>query len=353
MGLAIMVIWTHARLIDAPGRPRDRAPYFILLACLTSALLLTYQHMLPFVWVFAAVYSVVLALRRKTTRPLWISAIGHLVACAVAAALSPHRAIIFLQFFKYIGAVQAGWSMPFFSPDYVVGLSYQNSPFTIEDSRIHLIAATSVSAIAFLWLLIAFKNARKRTVAIWIGCAVIYAGGIVLALRGEDGQVGGYKSFKMVVFFLPFFAASLASLFDIVPISGKRLALGLKILMLVSLAIGYVRADIRLLDAMRIGGKWVQPQYQALLTVDRDNKVESVNVLGQDGWENMWAAYFLMHKKLYFEYASYYPPSRLEGEYDLQDSRVNAPIRHLPAARVPGIRRLNDRFYLIGPIPEQ
>jgi hypothetical protein len=352
-GLAVLIIWVNATLIEAAGRTRYLARYFILLACFTSGLLLTYQHMLPFVWIFAGVYSVVLALHKRTARPIWISVIGHLAAFAVAAALSPARAIAFLPFFKRIAGLPAGWPMPFFTPDYLAGVSYQNSPFMIEDPQLHLIAAIAVGAIAFFWLLIAFRNARETTVAVWIGCAVIYTGTIILGLHGENGQIGGYKSFKFATFFLPFFAAAAACLFDTVPRAWSRLSLALKILVLISLSFGYCQADARLLEAMRAKGQWVQPQYRDLLSVDDDNRVQSVNILGPNGWENMWATYFLMHKEAYCEGPAYWVAANLYGTYDLMDNQVNAPIRHLPSARIPVIRRLNDRFYLIGPFPKQ
>jgi hypothetical protein len=59
-----------------------------------------------------------------------------------------------------------------------------------------------------------------------------------------------------------------------------------------------------------------------------------------------------MHKKLYFEYPSYWGQSRLEGVYDLLDATNTVEaMRHLPDARVPRIDRVNERFYLTGPIP--
>src|SRR5205807_8354586 len=111
----------HAKLVESRTQRSSFIRYLVLLTCFTSALLLTYQHMLPFVWVFAGTYSLVLAIQRKNARPIWVSALGGLIAFAVAAALSPPRALAFLAFFKYIAAVQAGWFMPFFTPDYLAG----------------------------------------------------------------------------------------------------------------------------------------------------------------------------------------------------------------------------------------
>lgn len=355
IGLSLMIIWIHAKLIEMPGKPRDLVKYLLLLACFTSGLLLTYQHMVPFVWIFAGVYSVVLAFYRRSALPLWRPALCHLAAFAVAAALSPPRVLAYLEYFKWIAEVQAGWFVPFFSPDYLTGLSYQNGPFVAENPQIHLIVAIVVGAAVCLWLLIAVRTFRQTSVAVWIGCLVIYAGAVILGLRGENGRMGGYKSFKLVIFFLPFFVAAAACLFDSVPAIWRRLSLGLKMLALVSLAIGYVRADIRLFEAMRAVNKSVPSSYRDLLGIDKDNRIQSVNVLGQDGWESMWAAYFIMHKNVYIEGATHWgQPSPLVGAYDLLDtSNTVEAMRHLPDGHIPEIRRVNERLYLVGPIPKQ
>jgi hypothetical protein len=352
MGLTVMIFWVHSKLVESVEGPRHLTRYVILLACFTFGLLLSYQQMLPFVWIVAGIYSVVVAVYRRSARPIWISATGHLVAFAAFAAFCFPRFIEFASHFKRIVGFQAGWFLPFFSPDYLAGLSYQNSPFSIEDPRFHLVAAIAVSTIAFFWILATCRKAGATTVGLWIACCVVYAGAIFLAFHSEDGQIGGYKSFKFATYFLPFFVAAFVCLFDIVPVAWTRLSQVLKLVVLVSLSAGYVRADTRLLEAMRVAGKRADRQYRDLLNIDRDNRIESVNVMGPDGWDSMWAAYFLMHKKLYMEYASYWPQSELKGTYDLQDNKVNAPVRHLPSARVPEIRRLNDRLYLIGPFPK-
>ena len=99
--------------------------------------------------------------------------------------------------------------------------------------------------------------------------------------------------------------------------------------------------------------KCVPSQYQDLLSIDKDSKVDSVNVLGQDGWKNMWAAYFLMHKNVYCEGPTYWGQAPVIGAYDLlHATNANEPMRHLPDRHIPGIRQVNDRLYLIGPIPE-
>ena len=353
MGIAVLIFWTHCKLIEASrngGLYVTR--YLLLLVCFISGLLVTYQHMLLFVWFFAGVYSAWLAFSKRDKRILWVSALAHLGAILMSAALFPARAIAYLDYLRWVGTVEGGWTMPFFSPDYLAGLSYQNSPFAIENQQFHLIGAIAIGAIALALLFISWRRAGAPTRALWIGCTAIYLVAVLVFLRDPNGPTAGYKSFKVASFFLVFFAAAAASLFNIVPERGRRLSLLLKGVILLGLSFAYVRADARLQQAMHTAGKWVGPQYDTLLSIDKDDRIQSVNVLGQNGWENMWSVYFLMHKKVYCEGPTYWGNPRLEAAYDLVDTETNEPMRHLPEGRIPNIRRLNDRFYLIGPIPE-
>jgi hypothetical protein len=352
MSLGVLIFWATSKLIVSREMPQHLAAYFVLLCCFTWGLLLTYQHMLPFVWIFTGVYTFILAVAMKDIRPLLISAIGHAAAFTLFAMLCPPRAIAFLGDFQHMATVQAGWFMPFFAPDYLAGLSYQNSPFTTEDPRIHVILAPATVAVSLFLLLVALRNARDTTIGLWVSCSIVYAGVIILAVNGQNGLIGGYKSFKFATFFLPFFTAAVASLFDLSRLTSRSLTTFFKVGLILVLTIGYSRADFRLLNGMKRMYKKVEPEYRDLLSIDGDNEVESVNILGPDGWEIGWASYFLLHKKLYMENASYWPRTDLNGSYDLQDSRANSPTRHLPSATVPKIRRLNDRFSLIGPIPQ-
>jgi len=91
-----------------------------------------------------------------------------------------------------------------------------------------------------------------------------------------------------------------------------------------------------------------------------DPRIASVNILGDDWWQILWEARFLMTKRLYFETSTYAgrPASELRGEWDLvrRDTRGDASMllvgedvphdvipvnssyflrRHLPAMQAP------------------
>jgi hypothetical protein len=351
MGLALMIFWVQGRLLEG-GSLRGTVSSLVLLACFTLALLLSYQHMFPFVWAFAGIYATVIAIHRRSGQPIWRAVGAHLAAFTAAAVLCPTRALSFLSFLNSMTARQAGYFLPFFSPDYVAGLSYQNAPFEVENPIFHQIVMLTVIVAAFVSLVAAFKHSDKESRALWIACLIVYGGALILGLGDRYFAAGKYKSFKLVGFFLPFFIAGCVCLLRAAAGQRNRFIGTIVILALVVLSTGYLRADVRLLKAMRIA-KAVEHDYQDLLAVDRDPKVDSVNLAGHNGWENMWAGYFLMHKKLYFEGPNYWQPQSVGGAYDLVDDQANLAVRHLPSGHLPLVRRLNGRFYLIGPIPQE
>lgn len=351
MGLALMIFWIQGRLLEGESARRTVCD-LPLLACFTGGLLLSYPHMLPFVWAFAGVYAFVIAIHRRSIRPIWRTAGLPLAAFAVAAIFCPARAIAFLSNLNTMAAQQAGFFLPFFSPDYVAGLSYQNAPFDVEASAFHQVAMITVIVAGFVSIAAAFKRSGEKSRALWIACLIVYGCVVLLGLADQHFSGGKYKSFKVAGFFLPFFVAGGVCLIPVEAARWNRAVATITILALIALSAGYIRADGRLLKAIRTA-KVVEQDYQGLLAVDNDPRVDSVNLVGHNGWENMWGAYFLMHKKVYFEAPNYWQSESVEGAYDLVDVQADLAIRHLPSGGLPPVRPLNKRFYLVGPIPRE
>lgn len=351
MGLGLMIFWVQGRLLEGESARRTVCD-LVLIACFSSALLLSYQHMLPFVWVFAGVYALVIAIQQRSIRPIWRTAAAHFAAFAAAAVFCPARAIAFLSILNTMAIKQAGFFLPFFSPDYVAGLSYQNAPYEVEAPVFHQVAMISVIVGGFVSLGAAFRRSDEKSRALWIACLIVYGGVLILGLGDSHFSAGKYKSFKIVGFFLPFFVAGGVCLLRVAASRWNKVVATATILALIALSIGYPRADGRLLKAIRTA-KVLEPDYEDLLAVDNDPRIDSVNLVGHDGWENMWAGYFLMHKKLYFEGPNYWQPESVEGAYDLVDVQADLAIRHLPSGGLPPVQPLNKRFYLVGPIPRE
>jgi hypothetical protein len=175
-----------------------------------------------------------------------------------------------------------------------------------------------------------------------------YAGCFVLAVKGQESEIlGGYKSFKLVSFFLPFFALALVSLLAVAKSRYKRLDVAIKLATVMAVIGGYVMADRIMLRPTRYSK--VESEYETLRGLERTNSVESINVSSGDYWPTMWIAYFLIHKKLYLENPSYYVMSEPLGEYDLVDKVGSQLLRVKPVA-AQAIKVANERFALVGPV---
>lgn len=349
-GLAVLIFWTNAKLLEKNHVRLDRTRLWLLLVLFTCGLVLNYPHMLLFIWFFVALYAVILALLEKSLHAVKVCAAANVLGVGATALILPQRIGPFIEVFTLYASVEAGWFVPWMAPDYVAGLMYQN-PFLqgIGDSYVHLGVSILVGLVFILAMCIAYRNGYRRVVAVGIACVIVYAGSLFLAVKGQNnGILGGYNSFKLVSYYLPFFGLTLVALMEIARASYKRLGLAIPFIA-VAIAISYARADNTMLRQTRY--LKVGPGYKALLALERNKDIKSVNVLGNDWWRTMWTAYFLMHKELHLEHQSYYATSELVGEYDLEDKVSSRfQIIHVKPAVMPSVKRLNERFTLIGPL---
>jgi hypothetical protein len=361
-GFALLIFWTNTRLLDRNSARFDKLRLWILLTLFTCGLLLNYPHMLLFVWFFVALYSIILAFLEKSLHGIRICAVTNILAVFATAMILPQRIGPFFEIFKTYASVEAGWFIPWMVPGYVVGLMCENlpdgtgritaSPFleavtgwSIDLALSILIALAFVSA-----MYLAYRNGFRKIVAFGLGCVPVYAGCFLLAIMGRAGGVlGGYKSFKLVSFFLPFFGAALVALAAVAKSGYRRIDLAIKSIVVAAVITSYAMADYLMLRPARF--LRVEPEYEALRGLERTESVKSINVLTDVFWPTMWTAYFLMHKQIYLEHQSYYMTSDLIGEYDLKD-RVSSGsgTPHVNPVEPPAVVPLNQRFTLVGPL---
>jgi hypothetical protein len=197
---------------------------------------------------------------------------------------------------------------------------------------------------------IAYRKGFRQIVAFGLVCIAIYTGCFILAIMGrKEGILGGYKSFKLVVFFLPFFGVALVSLAATVKAGPRKVDLTIKLIGVIAVIASFVMADRIMLPPARF--LRVEPEYEVLRGLERTQSVTSINVLSDVYWPTMWTAYFLMHKNIYLANTSYYATSELKGEYDLEDSAsLRSQIVHVKPIETPPTATLNERFTLVGPV---
>lgn len=350
-GLTLLLIWTNMRLLD-PDTPRsDRPRLGLLLILFTCGLLLNYPHMLPFVWLLVGLYAVILAVLERSLSGLKVGAVVNVLAIVATGLICPQRIGPFIAIFKVYAAAEAGWFIPWMSPDYVLGLMYKNPLMGVpSDWRVHLALSVAIGLVFVLAMYVAYRKGLRLLVASGLACVVVYAGCLALAMMGRQaGVMGGYKSFKLVVFFLPLFGVTLLALLAVLKSGYRVVDLGIRLILALAVLGGYAMADSIMLRPTRFAR--VDPEYEVLRGLERTRSVTSINVLTDVYWPTLWTAYFLMHKKLYLAHQSYYATSDLIGEYDLEDTgRVSAEIIHLKSVVPPAVTTLNRRFSLVGPL---
>jgi hypothetical protein len=350
-GLALIIFLVNTKLLEQKRLDFDAVRLGLLITVFTCGLLFSYPHMLIFVWFFVALYSTLLAFLERRLSGIRVCAVVNILAILATAVICLKRLGPFFQLFKTYAAGELGWFIPWMAPNYIVGLMYKN-PFldVVGDWRIYLALSVVLMAAYLFALWIAYRNGFRRIVAFGLVCIAIYAGCFILAITGrKDGILGGYKSFKLVVFFLPFFGVALVSLAATVKAGPRKVDLTIKSIVVIAVIASCVMADRIMLPPARF--LRVEPEYEVLRGLERTQSVTSINVLSDVYWPTMWTAYFLMHKNIYLANTSYYATSELKGEYDLEDNGgLRSQIVHVKPIETPPTATLNQRFTLVGPV---
>jgi hypothetical protein len=348
---AIMIFWSSATLTEHVVSRAETVKLWILLVLFTAALVLNYPHMLPFVWFFGAIYFAVLSCSGYRSGAFERYIIFNATATLGVGALCCQRVPAFVQFFLFTASAEAGWFNRWLSPDCIVGLFWKAPllrPPRFEVADVHLSLALSVAAVMLFGIVVfcAWRARKLTLVAMAVAVVIIYCGSLYLAVADrQNGMLGGYKSFKLVSFFLPFATLVVASLFGLRLLPSKIVDLTTKAAIFVILIFSYYNANTGIHTAIKQLYPFVKPEFSALLDIDRDENVRSVNIFGRNGWQTMWEAYFLMHKQLYMQYDTYYPSSQLRGTYDLLDEVTEAQeIIHVTPNHRANLRLVSKRF---------
>jgi hypothetical protein len=274
----------------------------------------------------------------------------NLLVAAGTAIVLPQRVGAFVAIFIVYSSAQAGWFLPWMTPDYVVGLMFQNPLLRpITNAQLHIALAILVALIIGFAIYAACRQRRRTIAALGLACLGLYA--LCFAFAVKERQIeglGGYKSFKLVSYFVPIFGAALVGLLAPLKYRLRWVDLSAKSIVAIAIIIGFVMADKIMLRPESVVR--VESQYEPLRGLERTQSVESINISGGAYWATMWMAYFLMHKKLYLENTSYYATSELLGDYDLVDKvSLSFQLLQLKLRDKPVTREINERFTLIGP----
>ena len=319
MGLALFAILLHVRAVTDCQKLSDYYPYIPAGVLLNWGLSLTYPHILPFIYVPVAGYVCLSTLyaRSRTTAVNW--ALFVLITLGLTVLLSPSRAQSFWVYLRYMGSVDAGWHLPLLFPVAFFGLTFENWALTPHDTWLQVALSAALIGLTLLGLAAAYRTDRKLFF-IAISCLLpILAGYFLLARPREPaGAWGGYKSYKLLSFFLPLvLLGSLLSFRDLKVSPNTRS--GYLLLFLSAVLFGCTAfSSYGSVSGMWQTGKVVRQDIADLKKVEDSPFIDSINIETTNVWDNMWYVHFLMRKKLYFKHAVYYGTSELVGDWTLK-----------------------------------
>jgi hypothetical protein len=348
--LAIALVLLSAWRSASSGRDWIRCA--ALLALLNWGLSITYAHMLTLGCSALLVGFVAMAWYEKRTVRL-LPFFG-MVACGLfgMAAMYPPRVPDVVRALAARSSEVAGWFIPWQSPEAIVGLTLKTTDLAGNPPYLRFVLSDGVLAMgAWGWRRIARRDAGALVFPATVVAAVIL-GYIVLCYAGSsDGVWGGYKSYKLISFFLPFVLLGACLLFQSASAQPRNKRELVVLACLVALLVGNLYSARTTLRHMAGTARVVTADMIELRRLADDGRVHSVNILGNDWWMILWEARFLMTKKLFFETSTYSgrAASELLGEWDLIRLAPETSALFASAAENPGGMILVNSTYLLRP----
>ncbi len=304
---------------------------FPLFFLFTWGIFITYPHMLVLIFSLMMLYAIVYSIcyKYRLTEAV-ITFTGPMVLSIIGVwSLSPFRMYSFLSILTNTATSSAGWFIPYLWPSELLGITGGvffgvRIPWYISLT----ISMAILISVCFFYFKLSWKD-KKFAIPFLFVILAIGAGSIILAFaETAKSGFGGYKSFKLISFFLPLMVLCY---FAVIANGFSRCNKTERIVFIVAfvpMVCVILLSSIILNKYVYNHGKRVPSFYEELSIIDKDPSVSSINILGDSFWEPMWESYFLINKNLFFESPSYYPSTPLNGEYDLV-SKVNMAGEHL------------------------
>ena len=256
----------------------------------------------------------------------WLALIvSNLGVCAV---LFPDRVLSIVERFRLFNQTAFGWSIPGFWPSGWYG-AFANVRVL---SPVEAMWGTVVAGVGLSTALVASlrqtARGRWRASALALCCTVPILLGYWYLLRADRLRFdhSSYDAFKLFTVFYPGILVALClSLRG--PHTGGPWRLAAVGWWAVLLGVN-VACAWQFNLAVRRAPLIVDPDLAALSEIERMPAVGSVNVLVAQTWTELWANCFLLHKKQYFDVATYEgrAVTARRGQWDLTDRLVSARV---------------------------
>lgn len=320
MTLVLALYLIHCKLFPKIDFSRETAGFFALAVLLNWGLSITYGHMFflahaPFT-LFAILASIYARDSERAVR--WL--VFTLLALLATFALSPFRAFTLFLTTASTAIARTGWFVPLIFPDVVLGIVADRSDLENTHIAVHLALAVLLFSL-LLWGLVRTYRSRPQRFLATSACLIsVYTGYFLLAfLWRTDSGWGGYKSFKFLSFFLPLIVCSWMLWIPQFEGPARLTENRIRSMALLIFALAVIGSGVT--SSLKTARKCntVTTDLAALAVIETLPQVESINLRFKDPWDTLWGVYFLMRKRLYFEYSTYAgrEASPLIGQWDL------------------------------------
>ncbi len=298
-------------------------PLFVLINCGIS---LTYNHIFPLLFAPVVLMLVIHVSVEKSYRKGWNWVIFVSVGMILMAVLLPYRTMAIIEMTLSRLGSTGGWHFPLFTPDTIFGFTLNHVNLEAHHLSKRILLSLIPTAVA-VWGLLRCYRKDKQTFfllfSILFTTLVFY---FVYAFSGkhEEGW-GGYRSYKILSFYLPLIILSGLHLFSGVEFSSRKP----KAVLLSAICCIFLLVNTY--SAVMIT-KMVMKKNQAatldmadLEKVEKMPEVQSINILSDTCWDILWETHFLYRKKLHFKNQISYHGTFVgtKGEWDLINTKKN------------------------------
>gem|GEM_PF-6379274 len=349
--VSLGIFLTYFKIVEHCKNRQDYFSYFPFVVLLNWGLVISYPQVFPLVYAIVVLYFI-FSRWHDGSGENFSSRINFLIkSLGLSLILSPQRAAGILLSVFAVTTSDFGWFFPMVSPADFLGLRNLVAPggglvlHGAADAA-HGSATFLGWALFFTLIVFGFSRAYKtdRRVVLLAGAAqlFIFSAYLFLAYRdGSDSGPGGYRSFKLLTFFLPMVLLSGMIVFRQTRWRNVPLVLAGTVLLACNLAAAYHLAGYAAKYHLS-----VTADLASLKQIEDNSAVESINLPGSNWWEILWQTNFLLRKQLYFATGTYQGRERSAplGEWDLLRRRPE--LVHLNGFKKPRRIDVNPTYRL-------
>jgi hypothetical protein len=321
-------------------------PYLSLFALINCGIALTYNHIFPLIFIPVVLMLVIRVSVEKSYRNGWNWLIFAFVGMALLVVLLPYNSLKIIEMtLQRLGGTQ-GWYFPLFTPDTIFGFTLNHVNLEAHHLSKRILLSLIPSAVA-VWGLLRCYRKDKQTFfllfSVFFTTLVLY---LIYAFGGphEEGW-GGYRSYKILSFYLPWIILSGLHLFSEVEFSSRTPKAVLLSLVCCVFLLMNIYSTVMITKMVMKKNQSATLDMADLEKVEKMPEVQSINILSNTYWDILWETHFLYRKKLHFKNQISYHGTFVgtKGEWDL----INTKKSDLERNDEMKIITINDTYSLV------